>query len=158
MLTEIRSDPSLIPAMKLHYKAHPADFISDWGITFDPRHAERGLPSAIPFILFPRQREWIDWVVKHWRAQEPGLCEKSRDMGLSWLATSLACTLCLFNDGMAIGFGSRLVDYVDKIGTMKPLLPKARMFMENLPEEFRGGWQAWRDAPYMRMNFPETAP
>jgi phage terminase large subunit len=62
-------------------------------------------------------------------------------MGVSWLAMALSCTLCLFNEGIAIGFGSRKTEYVDKIGTLKPLLPKGRMFMENLPVEFRGGWQ-----------------
>jgi hypothetical protein len=30
------------------------------------------------------------------------------------------------------------------------------MFMEHLPVEFRGGWQSWRDAPFMRINFPST--
>lgn len=155
-LRRLRDNPGSVDAMKAHYRAHPADFISDWGVTFDPRNAELERPTVVPFILFPRQREWIDWVVGRWRSQSPGLCEKSRDMGISWLATATACTLCLFNEGLSIGFGSRVVDLVDKIGTMKPLLPKARMFMEHLPEEFRGGWLPWRDAPYMRLNFPET--
>lgn len=156
VLENLRERPSDFAIMKAWYRDHPADFISDWGITFDPRLPELGLPGTIPFVLFPRQREWIEWVVGHWRHQRPGLCEKSRDMGISWLATSLACTLCLFHDGIAIGFGSRKEEYVDKVGTMKPLLPKARMFMEALPEEFRGGWVSWRDAPFMRLNFPET--
>ena len=121
-------------------EGHYADFITDWGVTFDPRNAERGLPSYVPFILFDKQREWIDWVVRHWHEQTPGLCEKSRDMGVSWLAMALSCTLCIFNDGVAVGFGSRKSEYVDKIGTLKPLLPKGRMFMENLPPAFRGGW------------------
>lgn len=155
-LEEIRKQPSCIPELKAYYRENPADFINDWGVTFDPRNADRKLPTLIPFVLFPRQREWVDWVIGHWRARTPGLCEKSRDMGISWLAMSLSCTLCLFNDGMAIGCGSRKEDLVDKIGTMKPLLPKARTFMTNLPAEFRGGWMPYRDAPFMRVNFPET--
>jgi len=142
--------------VKAYYKQNPADFINDWGVTFDPRNAEVGLPTLMPFLLFERQRQWIAWVIERWRARSPGLCEKSRDMGISWLAMSLSCTLCLFNEGVAIGIGSRKSIYVDKIGEMKPLLPKARMFMENLPIEFRGGWEAWRDAPSMRVSFPET--
>jgi hypothetical protein len=149
-------EPSILPTLKTYYKANPADFISDFGVTYDPRNVERGLPAFIPFVLFPRQREWVDWLVGHWLSQTPGLCEKSRDMGISWLAMATACTLCLFHDGVAVGCGSRKEDLVDKIGTMKPLLPKARMFMENLPEEFRGGWVSWRDAPFMRINFPDT--
>ncbi len=56
----------------------------------------------------------------------------------------------------SFGVGSRKTEYVDKIGTYKPLLPKGRMFVEHLPEEFRGGWVDWRDAPFMRITFPET--
>ena len=156
VLAEIRKEPECLPELKAFYRENPADFINDWGITFDPRNAERGIPTTIPFVLFPRQREWVDWLVKHWKTQTPGLTEKSRDMGISWLSMSLSCTLCLFHDGIAVGCGSRKEDLVDKIGTMKPLLPKARMFMENLPEEFRGGWTPWRDAPFMRINFPDT--
>lgn len=155
-LEEIRKQPECIPDLKAYYKENPADFINDWGITFDPRNAERGLPTVIPFVLFEKQKEFVDWVILHWKKQSPGLCEKSRDIGISWLAPATACTLCLHYDGLAIGFGSRLNDYVDKIGTMKPLLPKARMFMEHIPEEFRGGYLPYRDAPFMRLNFPET--
>ena len=156
VLGRIRAHPECLPQLKAYYRNNPADFIDDWGCTFDPRNADLGLPTLIPFILFPRQREWINWVLARWNHREPGLCEKSRDMGVSWLAMALSCTLCIFNDGIAIGFGSRLSDYVDKIGTIKPLLPKGRMFMENLPVEFLGSWQAWRDAPYMRINFPDS--
>lgn len=152
----IRQHPELLPDLKLYYRNNPAEFINDWGVTFDPRNAERGLPTVVPFILFDRQREWVDYLIRKWRAQEPGLTEKSRDCGITWLAICTACTLCLFYDGLAIGFGSRKEDYVDKIGTMKPILPKGRMFMDHLPEEFRGGYVSWRDAPFMRINFPET--
>ena len=142
--------------LKAYYKLNPADFIHDWGITFDPRNAERGLPTIVPFLLFPKQREWIDFVITRWRQQEPGLVEKSRDMGVTWLAVGLSCALCLHYDGLAIGVGSRKGEYVDKIGSFKPILPKGRMFMDNLPAELRGGYVSWRDSPYMRISFPET--
>lgn len=156
-LRHLRERPERFAQLKAYYAAgNYADFINDWGVTFDPRNAERGLPTLIPFILFAKQRDWIAYVLRKWRAQEPGLCEKSRDMGVSWLAMALSCTLCLFNDGIVIGVGSRKTIYVDKVGEHKPLLPKARMFMANLPQEFRGDWQAWRDAPNMRVAFPST--
>lgn len=139
-----------------HYRVAPWDFITDWGCTFDPRNAERGLPTTIPFLVWPKQREWLEWVIERWKAQRPGLSEKSRDWGLSYLAIGLSCTLCLHHDGLAIGFGSRKQEYVDAIGQPKSLFWKARFFMEHLPEEFRGGWLAWRDAPHMRIQFPNT--
>lgn len=155
-LERLRSEPETLPALKAFYRDHPAQFVKDWGVTVDPRNVERRLPAVIPFLLFPKQEEWIDWVVAHWRGQKPGLTEKSRDMGLSWLSVSLACTLCLFNDGLSIGFGSRKEEYVDKIDAPKSLFWKARAFMAHLPEEFRGGFRPGRDAPHMRLNFPEA--
>lgn len=155
-LDRIREHPEDLEELKGYYKSHPADFINDWGWTYDPRNAGIGLPTLVPFILFQKQREWIDWVLDRWKNRRPGLCEKSRDMGISWEAMALSCTLCIHYDGIAIGVGSRKGEYVDKIGTHKPLLPKARMFMENLPPEFRAGWESWRDAPFMRINFPAS--
>lgn len=155
-LQALRADPAALAAFKTYYADHPADFISDWGITTDPRNVERGLPATIPFILFPRQRAWIDWVLERWRASEPGITEKTRDMGMSWLTVALACTLCLFHRGLVIGFGSRKEEYVDKIGSPKSLFDKARTFMANLPPEFTDGWDRDRHAPHMRIVFPGT--
>jgi phage terminase large subunit len=156
LLTKIRANPSLLPEYKAYYRDNPAQFILDWGMTFDPRNVERKLPSNIPFILFPKQIEWVDWTVERWHQQEAGITEKTRDMGMSWLSVALACTMCLFNDGMVIGFGSRKEEYVDKIGSPKCLFEKARMFMAALPAEFRGGWVRDKHAPHMRLIFPET--
>lgn len=155
-LRRIRAEPECLPELKAWYREHPDDFINDWGMTFDPRLVKRGLPALVPFLLFDRQREFVRWTLERWLNDEPGIGEKSRDMGLSWLLISLACTLCLHYPGMAIGFGSRKEEYVDKIGSPKSMFQKGRIFMANLPIEFRGGWQANRDAPYMRMMFPET--
>lgn len=155
-LSKIRANPGCLPALKLFYKLHPADFIDDWGYTFDPRNVEIGLPAKVPFILFPKQREWIEFVIRKWHAREPGLTEKSRDCGLSWLAVGLGCTLCLFYSGVNIGFGSRKAEYVDKKGFPKALFWKARKFMEYLPPEFNGGWDPANDAPEMRMLFHAT--
>ncbi len=155
-LERVRSHPEELPALKAYYKANIADFINDWGWTYDPRNAEIGLPTMIPFVLFPRQREWIAWVLDRWQNRERGLTEKSRDVGVSWLSMALGCSICLFHQGVAIGVGSRKTEYVDKIGTHKPLLPKGRFFLSRLPEEFRGNWVEWRDSPFMRITIPDT--
>lgn len=154
-LNKIRENPTMLPGLFAYYRDNPADFITDFGVTYDPRNIERGLPAMVPFILMPRQREWVEWVVAKWRGQESGLVEKTRDMGMSWLSIATACTLCNFHDGMTFGFGSRKEEYVDKLGHPKSLFYKARMFMENLPPEFRRGWTR-ADAPHMRISFPAT--
>lgn len=155
-LERIRADPACIPDLKAFYKENPAYFIDDWGVTFDPRLVEVGLPGTVPMVLFDKQWEMVDWIIRKWKAREPGLLEKSRDCGASYVAVGLGCTLCIHYDGMAIGMGSRKAEYVDKIEEPKSLFWKARLFMKNLPVEFRAGWEEWRDAPHMRMNFPHT--
>lgn len=154
-LERINADPYSVDKLREYYRKHIDQFIDDWGMTEDPRNLERGLPVIIPFKLFPRQRELVHWVIERWRASEPGLSDKSRDMGLSWLAVSVAVSLSVLFDDMSIGFGSRKEEYVDKLGDPKSLFHKARRFALNLPKQFRGGF-ALNTAPHMRIMFPKT--
>lgn len=155
-LKRLRATPGAFAYMRAYYREHPIDFIRDWGITVDPRNVRRGLPASVPFIPFPRQVEFMEWVLGRWTAGAPGLSDKSRDMGLSWCAIALSCTLCLFHTEMAIGFGSRKEEYVDKVGHPKSLFWKARKFLMNLPPEFRGGFDETKHAPHMKIQIPET--
>ncbi len=164
-LATLRRNPAMLKAAWSYYRAEDdpaqladrvADFIDHWGVTFDPRNIESEQPALVPFILFPKQREWVRFLIRKWKGQQPGITEKSRDMGLSWLCVATACTLSLLFKDMAIGFGSRKEEYVDKLGSPKALFYKARAFMRNLPVEFRGGWEEKRDAPHMRIQFPAT--
>lgn len=152
-LKKIREKPETIPALKKYYRDNPIDFINDWGCTFDPRNRDIGLPSTIPFTLFERQKEWLQFVLDCWRNRESFLTDKTREMGVSWLAVALSDTLCLFNNGIVIGFGSRKEELVDKLDSPKSLFWKARFFVENLPKEFRP--ESW-ESPYMRIAFHDT--
>lgn len=159
VLDAIRSDPdpsAIITDMKAIYREYPAQFICDWGVTVDPRNIERGLPAVMPFVLFDRQIEFIDEVLGQWRGRKDLLVEKSRDMGISWCAIGLSCALGLHYDDMAIGFGSRKAELVDKLGDPKSLLQKARVFMTYIPREFRGGWIEKKHSKEMQVDFPET--
>lgn len=155
-LHRLRNTPGAFSALLTHYRNQPAQMLIDWGMTSDPRNAERNLPVSIPFILFPRQIEWVEWAVDNWRNQRSNPTVKSRDMGLSWLSVGLACALSVTHDNLVIGFGSRKEEYVDKIGSPKSLFFKARMFMQMLPPELRGGYQAGTTDPHMRIKFPAT--
>jgi phage terminase large subunit len=143
------------------YRANPAQMIEDWGCTYDPRNAgqldenDEAIPTIMPFVLFPKQKEWVDWAVDRWLNKQEGVTEKSRDMGVSWLAVALSCCLCVLYPEMAIGFGSRKEDYVDKAGFPRSLFFKGRLFMDNMPLEFSAGWSRKTDA-HMRLTFPAT--
>jgi phage terminase large subunit len=155
-LIKLRGDPTLIPMLKLYYRDNIAQFISDWGVTVDPRLVSRDIPSLVPFLLFPRQVECVDWIVEKWRSGEPGLIPKSREMGMSWLAVSVAVALGVLYEGIGVGFGSRKEEYVDKSGSPKALFWKAREFIRHLPSEFRAGCDVTVHAPHMRIHFPDT--
>lgn len=151
-----RLPPRQLRALKLYYRDNPADFISDFGLTFDPRNVSSGLPSVIPFVLWPKQREAVQWSIDRWRSNEPGIWEKSRETGATWLAVAISCTLCLFHRQLVIGFGSRKEVYVDNGGDPKSIFFKARFFIENLPDVFRGGWLRQKHTSHMRISFPGT--
>jgi phage terminase large subunit len=155
-LARLRAHPELLAPLRQKYAEDPAVFINDWGTTFDPRNADLGLPTTIPFLLFPKQVELVRWMTDRWRSSENGIVEKTREMGMSWLAIAFACTVCLFQDGVVIGFGSRKEELVDKIDDPKSLFWKARAFLSALPVEFLRGWSATDHAPHMRVIFPAT--
>lgn len=157
VLEWIRENPREMPALRAYYKENLADFINDWGTTFDPRNADLGFPPLLPLVLFPKQREFIDYILSKWKARQHGLIEKSRDVGATWCSAALGVSICLFYEGAVVGYGSKEKELVDNVGTMKPILPKCRSFLDNLPAEFQGGVVMWRDAPQFRINFPETS-
>lgn len=151
------SSDNLIPGLKEYYKQNCVAFVMDWGCTYDPRNIEVGLPTTIPFVLFPRQMEFLDWLFECWQSRQDGLVEKSRDMGVSWLCIAFSVWVWLFYAGASIGFGSRKEEYVDDLNNPNALFWKARTFIDYLPEEFRpAGWDKKKHAPYMKLVNPEN--
>jgi len=156
-LKRLRADPGILPGLKAFYADHPVEFITDWLTTFDPRNVERGIEAVTPFLLFPKQAEFVNWVVARWRAREDGLVEKSRDMGVSWLCVAIGVWMWLFHPGVVVGFGSRKEEYVDKLGDPKSLFWKVRESINLLPGELRPkGYTEKVHAPSMRIVNPET--
>lgn len=155
-LEYLQSHIELLPAVKSHYRDNVAQFISDWGCTFDPRNVARGIPSHIPFILFPKQVEFVEWVLKLWHNREPGIVPKSREVGASWLTGAIAVVLCRFYSGVTIGFGSRKEDLVDNSQDPDSQFWKIRYLVSNLPAIFLGGWLDKTDSRHMFVGFRDT--
>jgi phage terminase large subunit len=152
----MRADPRRVSMLKVYYKDHVAQFIDDWGVTSDPRELANGKSVLIPFRLWPKQFEMVDWMMNCFHTSTPGACVKGRDVGASWVAMALLCTLCIFQKGFAGGIGSATELKLDRSGDPNTLLWKAREFMKHLPEEFRAGYIEEKHALYLRMLFPET--
>lgn len=155
-LQKIRSDPSLVPALKTYYKHHIAEFINDWASTVDPRVIADGRSPFMPFLLFPKQIDLVNWIIDHWKGSKPGVVVKSRDVGASWIAMAVSCSLCIFYRDMMIGVGSAKEVKIDRSGDPDTIFYKARNFMQFIPREFRGGWEIERHSPHMRLIVPET--
>lgn len=121
------------------YKTHPVEWINDFAVTFDPRvgvSALTGKPLSklMPFVLFPKQIDFVNFLWDCLNSKESGLVEKARDIGASWLCCAFATWLFLYHPGMVIGFGSRKAEYVDKPGDPKAIFPKIRQILQNLPK------------------------
>lgn len=156
-LRKIRSNPDLLAACHIHYKNNPWDFINDWGMTFDPRNIERDLPASIPFILFPKQIELVKWFHSSWKNSRPGLLEKTRDCGATWLAGAYSVAMWRYHDGFTAGFGSRKEELVDKKGDPKTIFEKIRFFINHLPVEFLPtDYEEKRHSSYMRIVNPSN--
>lgn len=153
VLEKLRNDPKLLQAAMTHYSDNPVDFINDWMITYDPRV----VPAMIPFILFPKQADYINWLKERWERKEDGLTEKSRDMGVTWLCCAFAAWLWIFHDGASISFGSRKEDLVDKVGDPDSIFEKIRIIIDKLPQEFiPQSFDRRQHASHMKILNPEN--
>lgn len=152
----IRAHPGEVAKLKRYYRTHVADAINDWGITVDPRNVSTGAPVVMPFVLDPRQRDWIEFTVDHWRNRHYGMTVKSRDVGVSWLIVAVSLTLASLFDDMAIGWGSFKKEKVDWRGDMGSMFEKGRNYLDGLPWEFRAGYDPRAHSFERRLFLPGT--
>lgn len=164
VLYKLSLDPSLVGDFKVHYKWNPWDMVSDWGVTIDPRVASiPGRTPLMPFLLMPKQREWMQWVFAIWQHKLPsfpnaseGVTVKSRDCGVSWCFMTMGISLCLTWRNINVGVGSAKADKVDRSGDPDCLFYKGRMFLRYLPNVFKNGWSAKQNSKHMVLEFPYT--
>lgn len=133
------SKPELIPHAFAYYKTRPIEFIQDWGVTYDPRNAGKGskLPTMMPFVLFPRQEDLVQFLYECFIFEEHGAIEKCRDAGATWVACNFSVWAYLFIEGVSIGWGSRKELLVDRLGDPDCIFEKIRMVFNNLPSFFK---------------------
>lgn len=157
LLNTLQSDPVAQVGAKEYYRSRPEDFIDDWCITYDPRNVGRGLPTTMPFCLFPRQRDLVRFLTDCMNQQESGLIEKCRDMGATWVCAAFSVWLYIYHPGSSTGWGSRKEQLVDKIGDPDSIFQKIRMILEYLPDFFKPkGYNAKVHASYMKIINPEN--
>lgn len=153
----IRRNPNMLTGAIEYYRTHPVEFIEHWCDTYDPRLASTTRPAHMPFILFDRQKELVEFLYAGLNAQTNLLIEKARDMGATWLAGAVSVHLWRFLPGASIGWGSRKEQLVDKLGDADSIFEKIRMLIRGLPRELQPkGFSASEHMPFMRILNPES--
>lgn len=153
LIQKIRASAETLAAFRVHYLHNPIDFISDWLVTYDPRSN----PAFMPFVLWPKQAEYIQWLRERYQRKEDGLVEKSRDAGATYLNAAFALWLWLFESGSKVSFGSRKEALVDKMGDPDTIFEKIRIMLRELPVEFLPeGYDERRHATFMKFVNPQN--
>lgn len=142
----LSESPELRAKANALYRRDYVRFIGDMCVTYDPRVMDR--PKKMPFVLFPRQVDFLHYLNGCYQDKAPGLTEKSRDVGASWLCCGYGLWLWRYHPGSAIGFGSKKEEYVDDRSNLKALLPKIRMMLNNMPPFMLP--ESW-SAPYKKI-------
>lgn len=107
-------------------------FFNQFVWTFDPRVLE-----WFPMVLWPKQSEYIDFVLSAVDDGVDFLCEKSRDMGVTYLNVGIAVHHFIFMPGFKTNFCANLEGLVDEIGNPDTIFEKARIIIRRMPSWLR---------------------
>lgn len=155
LLSDMRNDPKLLAALRVHYSENPVDFILDMITSFDPRNAGTEIPTTFPFQLFFRQVEILAMLHESVIQKENCLIKKVRDCGATVCACAYAVWMWLFHDGTNIIFGSRKEMLVDRLGDPGSIFEKVRAMIRLLPPEFKPeGFDEKQHFNYMKILNP----
>lgn len=154
LVHKLRTDPEAKAIAMAHYANNPADWITDFMITIDPRAEVK----IFPFIMFPRQLELVDEMHRAMLDQQSILVEKCRDAGVSWIAIGMLTWAWLFIPDVNLGLGSRKEDLVDRLSDRSTLFEKVRMVIRWLPQDlfWPAGFNEKDHMPYMRIINPSN--
>ena len=153
-ILRLRKDSDMRHKVMAFYANNPVQWINDYAITYNPRNSG-DMPKLMPFVLFDKQVEFIEFLMACLADKESGLVEKARDMGATWLCCAFSVWLFLFMPYSAVGWGSRKESLVDKIGDPDSIFQKMRMILAKLPDwMLPAGFSIEQHATYMKIVNP----
>lgn len=151
----ISGDSELLRGALARYSEDICALVGDCVFISEPRNANSSEPTVIPVVLFPRQEEFLNWLVERYRTKTSAPCSKARDSGATWMACAFAVWLWLFHAGSVTGFGSRKEMLVDRAGDMQSIFEKIRSIIAKLPSYLLPkGWNPKTHSNYMRIINP----
>lgn len=150
VLRHAEDDPKYRDALYTTSRGNIKFFFNNFAWTFDPRDMEH-----YPFTLWPIQGEYLDFLQASLDRQTDWMCEKSRDMGITYLNAGFASHHWLFVKGFHTGFCANKVDLVDALGNPSTILEKCRMIIDRLPWWMKPmGYNRTEHALYLRFVNP----
>lgn len=108
----------------------PIHFCRNWLWTFDPN---RDGEKLIPFVPFPKQEEFMIWVLERMENRESGVVIKPRQVGMTWTTCAIGLWMWLFRRNVNITYTSMKITLTDKHGDPKCVFYKLRKMLELLP-------------------------
>jgi len=135
-LARYETDPAFLDKAKRFYAKNCVAFINHWCDTYDPRNAGTDKSVWMPFILFERQAQLVTFILECLENEQPGLVEKARTMGATWVGVAVSVWAWLFIPGIAIGWGSRDSAALAVLGDPSSIFEKIRMLIRRLPKQF----------------------
>jgi hypothetical protein len=138
----------------LYCRSNILYFINVYCWTYDPRLSN----PNVPFVTYEFQDDMVMWGLERIKTKSPGLVEKSRDMGATWIFSAITAWCMLFVDGFFEYVLSLTENEVDNRG-VDSLLGKLRFLLSNVPEWMRGGWVEAQQGLDNKMviNIPRTS-
>ncbi|MGV2830550.1 terminase large subunit domain-containing protein [Myxosarcina sp. GI1(2024)] len=128
-------EAALSKEFRVHARAKSAQdikwFVNYWVTTYNPRI--RDGQKIIPFVLFQRQEECLDWIEECYRKGRWGVVVKCRYTGLSWIASAFLVHKLLFEPDFSGSLASNKRDLVDKPGNPDALFEKVLLMIKWLP-------------------------
>lgn len=153
----IIDDPQYAVGAREYYRTRPVEFINDLVFTYDPRNAGTDKPARMPFVLFPRQVDLIEFFEACRHGEASGLVEKCRDMGATWAACAYSVWLWLYVPSVSVGWGSRKEMLVDRIGDADSIFEKMRMILRAIPRPLLPpGFDVDTHATHLKILNPKT--
>jgi phage terminase large subunit len=130
-------------------------WINTFCYTFIPALTKYKFPPRIPFILFPKQVEYLRWREERYNRNEAGVVFKCREMGVSWLNAASQTWHWLFEPGFQGRFGSNKLDQVDDKNNPDSLFWKIRYLIYSqpswmIPPEFHSQKNEWDNKQNIR--------
>jgi hypothetical protein len=108
-------------------------WIDNWTYILNPHLTKYRFPWKLPFILFPKQVEYIKWKEELYAKNKGGLVYKCRDVGVSWLNIVDQAWHWFFESGFQGRFGSLKAEEVDDKNDPDSLFQKLRVIIYNTP-------------------------